>query len=262
MRKISILPSVITIGNLVCGFGSIIIAADARPETPEEFVMAAWLILLAMVFDALDGQVARLTKTAGDFGVQLDSLCDAITFGLAPAVLINRICIAYERPAISGSFIWLFPVLYAVCAILRLARFNLETGIEEQDHENFRGLPSPAAAGQVATLVILDEWLPGRHPLVGVLPFVGLVVGLLMVSRVPYVHMGDRLLRGRRHYTHLVMILILAIFMALSPKVALACLFTAYVAVGLVRGAIRALSRGLEHEQPAPLGPAPDGEDD
>ncbi|HUW31041.1 MAG TPA: CDP-diacylglycerol--serine O-phosphatidyltransferase [Planctomycetota bacterium] len=245
MRKISILPSVITLGNLTCGFASIVLAAEGESD-PEKFALAAWMILLAMVFDALDGQVARLTKTAGDFGVQLDSLCDAVTFGLAPAVLINRIGIYYGRPAMAESFAWLFPIVYVACAILRLARFNLETGIEDEDHEAFRGLPSPAAAGQVATLVILDEWLGGRHPLVGIMPFVGLAAGLLMVSRVPYVHMGNRLFKGQRPYTHLVTLIVLCIFMALSYKLALACLFTSYVVIGLLMGAFQYHRRHTE----------------
>ena len=233
----------ITLGNLTCGFASVILAADGESDHPERFVLAAWMILLAMVFDALDGQVARLTKTAGDFGVQLDSLCDVITFGLAPAVLINRISIYYGRPAMSEGLVWLFPVLYVACAALRLARFNIETGVDEEDHESFRGLPSPAAAGLVATLVILDGWLGGRHPLVGILPFVGLAAGLLMVSRVPYVHIGDRLFRGKRPYTHLVILIVLCIFMAFRLELALACVFTSFAVMGLLTGATRMLRR-------------------
>ncbi len=258
MRKISILPSVITLGNLTCGFASVILAADGETD-PEKFVLAAWMILLAMVFDALDGQVARLTKTAGDFGVQLDSLCDAVTFGLAPAVLINRISVYYGRPAMFEGFVWLLPVLYVACATLRLARFNMETGIEEEYHEAFCGLPSPAAAGQVATLIILDDWLGGRHPLVGIMPFVGLIAGLLMVSRVPYVHMGNRLFKGRRPYTHLVTLISLCIVMALSYKLALACLFTSYVVVGLVLGAAKTLRK---RSPPPCTEPAPPEADD
>jgi len=248
MRKISILPSIITLGNLTCGFASIVLSAEAEGESdPAKFVMAAWLILLAMVFDALDGQVARLTKTAGDFGVQLDSLCDAVTFGLAPGVLINRLSIYYGRPPME-SIAWLFPIVYAICAILRLARFNMETGIEEEDHEAFRGLPSPAAAGQVATLIILDESLGAHRPLVGIMPFIGLGAGLLMVSRVPYVHMGNRLFKGQRPYTHLVTLIVLCIFMAFSYKLALACLFTSYVVFGLLMAAFWPQQR--ETEQP------------
>jgi len=238
MRKISILPSIITLGNLTSGFASVIFAADA------EYEWAAWMILLGMIFDALDGQVARLTKTAGSFGVQLDSLCDIVTFGLAPAVLINRIALDYGRLGMPDEFVWLLSVLYVVCAGLRLARFNLETSTEEEDHEVFRGLPSPAAAGQVATLVILDCCLPARpfeflpeHPLVIAMPFVGLLAAGLMVSRIPYVHMGDKLFRGPRPFAWLMGFIFLCIFMALRLKAALATVFTVYTLTGVVDGA-------------------------
>ena len=107
MRKISILPSVITLGNIISGFASVVLAADG------DYELAAWMILLGMVFDALDGQVARLTKTAGGFGVQLDSLCDMVTFGLAPAILINRISLEYGGLGMPVKFVWLLSVLYA-----------------------------------------------------------------------------------------------------------------------------------------------------
>ncbi|NQT20463.1 MAG: CDP-diacylglycerol--serine O-phosphatidyltransferase [Planctomycetes bacterium] len=237
MRKISILPSVITLGNITCGFASVVLAADG------EYERAAWLILLGMVFDALDGQVARMTRTAGNFGVQLDSLCDIVTFGLAPAVLINRIGLDYGRLGIHDQVVWLLPMLYLVCAALRLARFNLETGTEEEDHECFCGLPSPAAAGLVATLIILNNYLPARpfdflpeRPVVVAMPFVGLVAGALMVSRVKYAHFGNRLFRGARPFTWLMALIFLCILMALSIKVALATIFTVYTLGGVVQG--------------------------
>jgi CDP-diacylglycerol--serine O-phosphatidyltransferase len=261
MRKISILPSVITLGNLTCGFASIIFAADG------EYERAAWMILLGMVFDLLDGQVARLTRSAGSFGAHLDSLCDIVTFGLAPAVLINRISLDYCRWGVSEKFVWLVSVLYVVCAALRLARFNLETGVEEEDHEHFYGLPSPAAAGQVATLVILNSYLPARpfdflpqRPLVIIMPFVGLVAAGLMVSRVKYVHMGDRLLRGSRSFPWLMGLIFLGIFMALRGKVALAALFTTYIILGIVKGAWSRISNRAA-KAPASTG-APPGEID
>jgi len=241
MRKISILPSMITLGNLTAGFASVILSADSHYE------LAAWMILLGMVFDLLDGQVARLTKTAGSFGAQLDSLCDVVTFGLAPAVLVNRISLEtyYGRvgmPYELQKFVWLVSVLYVVCAALRLARFNLETTVEAEDHEHFYGLPSPAAAGQIATLVILDGYLQARplsslpeHPLVVVMPFMALVAGLLMVTRVKYVHMGDRLFRGSRSFPWLMALITLTVLMALRGKVALAALFTTYTLLGLVK---------------------------
>jgi len=241
MRKVSILPSMITLGNLTAGFASVILATDSRYE------LAAWMILLGMVFDLLDGQVARLTRTAGTFGAQLDSLCDVVTFGMAPAVLVNRMSleIYYGRVGMPGEmqkFVWLASVLYVVCAALRLARFNLETGVEEEDHEHFYGLPSPAAAGQIAALVILNSYIEAKplnslpeYPLVMLMPFVALVTGLLMVTRVKYVHMGDRLFHGAQSFRWFMGLIFLCILMALRGKVALAALFTTYTLVGLVK---------------------------
>jgi len=245
MRKISVLPSVITLGNLTSGFASIIYAADG------EFGKAGWMILLGMIFDALDGQVARLTRTAGTFGIQLDSLCDVITFGLAPAVLINRLCVSSGWPAAPEA--WLFSALYVACAALRLARFNVGTGVEEEDHESFHGLPSPAAAGQIATLVILNDHLSAQpilslpsRPIVAVLPVVGLVMGGLMVSRVPYIHMGDRLFKGQRPFAHLVVLIFLCICMALNIIWSMAGVFTAYTVVGIIYGIRQKLAKPPE----------------
>lgn len=219
-RMIAVLPTMLTLGNAVCGFGAITFAAKLGPEHSEgnHLVIASLLILLGMVFDALDGSAARLMRQTSEMGAQLDSLCDVITFGVAPAFLMLQF-LAHEHVG-SGSefaiifpmrFLWTIAALYAVCAVLRLARFNVET--EEDDaHDHFSGLPSPAAAGAVAGFPIgmralmaiadstesprLAMWLvPGaKIILVGVT----LAVACLMVSRIRYPHVFNQWFRGQR----------------------------------------------------------------
>ena len=219
-RTISVLPTMFTLGNLVCGFFAIVVAA--RVDKPAEPVMnpvdmtncmiSGWLIFLAMVFDALDGHLARLAKISSNFGAQLDSLCDLVTFGVAPAFLLVKMVPAFtywHREAV-----WVIAATYAVCTALRLARFNVETS-DDDDHMHFSGLPSPAAAASIASFAILFYTLsrddsPVRYSeqiisaLQFILPFFALIVALLMVSRIPYPHVVNQFFRGRRSFNHIV----------------------------------------------------------
>ncbi len=162
--------------------------------------------MLAMLFDALDGYVARLAKSASDFGAQLDSLCDAISFGLAPAFLLLQLGqVDWPNSDLARKAIAIVAALYLSCAILRLARFNLETTTDPASHKRFKGLPSPGAAGCVASLVVLrsgvgmtrfgiDASVTNQFiTLWG--PVGGLIVALLMVSRLPYPHFTNQMLR-------------------------------------------------------------------
>jgi CDP-diacylglycerol--serine O-phosphatidyltransferase len=217
MRMGSVLPSLLTLGNAVCGFASITYAARVGPEfaSSHDVYFAACLIFAGMVFDALDGPVARVARQTSDFGAQLDSLADAITFGVAPAFLMLK-CSQVLHPRLQ----WVIAVLYMLCAVMRLARFNV-TKDGSEDHSSFRGLPSPAAAGMVASLVIiaphvmepppaeaaqqpeyLDELL--RSVLQVSLPAVTLIVACLMVSRIRYPHLVNQLLYGKHSFQQLV----------------------------------------------------------
>ena len=172
IRTIAVLPTLFTLGNLVCGFFAIVVASrverpltDRIPPEPGGVVVAfdsndpthnimlsGWLIFLGMIFDALDGHVARLARTSSDFGAELDSLCDVVSFGVAPGFLLVKMCpyLAYYHP----EAIWVIAAALPVCAALRLARFNVETPADD-DHLSFSGLPSPAAAGSIAGFAIL-----------------------------------------------------------------------------------------------------------
>jgi len=217
-RMVAIIPSLFTLGNAVCGFGCITYAAKVGPEgaSPNDLYFAALLVFAAMVFDALDGPVARLAKQTSAFGAHLDSLSDAISFGVAPAFLMLKFSPVLFHPRL----VWVIAVLYMLCAVMRLARFNVAQD-DEPAHEYFRGLPSPAAAGMVASLVVIA---PGLERLTApemkesaqrmgelliaatstALPLVTLIVACLMVSRIRYPHVVNQLFHGRHTYRHFV----------------------------------------------------------
>ncbi len=215
VKKIAILPTLLTLGNGVCGFAAIAYASKIGPESSSGemdyyFLLSACLILTAMIFDALDGYAARLSKSASDFGGQLDSLCDAISFGAAPAFLLLRLGMDWQKQLL-GQAVAMIAGLYVVCAVLRLARFNLENSPDAASHKRFKGLPSPAAAGCVVSLAILrsSTWSglnpEMMHSFVRVwAPLGTLAAALLMVSRVSYPHVTKQVLRGRRPFSVLV----------------------------------------------------------
>jgi CDP-diacylglycerol---serine O-phosphatidyltransferase len=248
VKKIAIIPTLLTLGNGVCGFAALLCAsripAGGTVGADPNFALAGWLIIAAMLFDALDGYVARLSKTASKFGGELDSLCDAVSFGVVPAFLLLRLGPGWD-PLLNQLLIGI-AILYMVCAILRLARFNVENTPDPASHKRFRGLPSPGAAGCLASLAILRGELPGKLAMhwadldpdllratvqrwVEIWAPVGaLAVALLMVSRVPYPHVTKQVLRGRRHLSHLVQVIVAALIIILVRELALAVLFWAY----------------------------------
>ena len=247
-RLFSVLPSLLTLGNAVCGFGAITYAAKVGPEvtSQEDLYFAALLIFGAMVCDMLDGPLARLSKQTSDFGAQLDSLCDAISFGVAPGFLMLKFSHAFH-PRIQ----WVIAVLYMLCAVLRLARFNVSKATNP-DHDSFAGLPSPAAAGMVASLVViapgLTRWTGSETSemtrqmgeflttaTANSLPIVTLAVACLMVSRIRYPHLFNQLLRGRRSFRHLVNLIFAMVVVFAAHELAIPLIFSYYVLSGPAR---------------------------
>jgi CDP-diacylglycerol--serine O-phosphatidyltransferase len=258
VKKIAILPTLLTLGNGVCGFAAIAYASKIAPssqgwEIDHYFVVSACLILAAMVFDVLDGYAARLSKTASEFGGQLDSLCDAISFGAAPAFVLLRLGMDWHQPLVRQA-VALIAALYVVCAVLRLARFNMENTPDPAGHKRFKGLPSPAAAGCVVSLAILRSTHSGIPPetmdvLVRIwAPLGTLTAALLMVSRVPYPHITKQILRGRRSFSVLVQVVLALFLVALMPPLACFLLFWGYALSGLLR---RVLYRTLRSAEPS-----------
>ena len=263
-RKVfAVLPTLLTLCNAACGFGAISIAAKVGPDHFQgvELLTASQLIFLAMLFDMLDGSAARLTNQTSDFGAQLDSLSDAISFGVAPAFIMLQLAhpdhhlmdTIMEAPFnYHPRILWAIAVLFMVCAILRLARFNVETD-EEDSHDFFSGLPSPAAAGVVASFPIgvkelkmhlsaegavswakpaADYLLPG---LVILLPLITLAAAMLMVSRIRYAHVFNQMIRGRRSPKQILQIVFAMVLMFVVREMALPVLFCVFAFSSPVR---------------------------
>ena len=172
-RGVALLPSLFTLGNLFCGYACVIYAMRG------EFEIAAPLIGIAVILDILDGRIARMTGTASDFGVQFDSMADIISFGMAPAVLT----FAWGLSTL-GRLGWAAAFLFVTAAALRLARFNVQAAAADKRY--FVGMPSPAAAGILASTVF--AYPEGLTQFRSSLPAILLVVvpALLMVSTVRY----------------------------------------------------------------------------
>lgn len=271
---LSVMPTLITLGNLVAGFTAIQFAL--RPiETPGPFgwstlTFAGVLIFLGMFLDAIDGSVARLTRTQSEIGAQLDSLCDLVTFGVAPACMMWQVVSHYHGAdailIISAraddtfaKIAWGVAVIYTCCAALRLARFNVETpSAAVEDHLVFRGLPTPGAAGAVASLVIVHQhWLHKVDPVapseafarwsaLGI-PAVTLLCGFAMVSSIPYVHFMNRYVGGRRSFGYVARILVPSILaLILFMQETLAVAFTIYATYSPLRLLVLRLRRRQE----------------
>ena len=185
-KGVYLIPSLFTAANLMCGFFSIISTFHG------EYVNAALLILLANVFDGVDGYVARLTRTTSQFGVEFDSLADVVAFGVAPAILVY-----FWALVPWGTWGWLAASTYVVCGALRLSRFNVQAQGVAKNH--FVGLPIPAAAQMITSSVILYNYMdgagaPSRH-LIFLLVIYGLAA--LMVSNIPYFSLKNNDMRKR-----------------------------------------------------------------
>jgi CDP-diacylglycerol--serine O-phosphatidyltransferase len=239
-RVFAVLPTLLTLGNAVCGFGAITLAAGGADPGSSLFA-AAGLIFLAMVCDTLDGSAARWADRVTPFGAQLDSLCDAISFGAAPALLMFRFSVPHGYPP---RLLWVVAALYVTCTVLRLARFNVRAD-DRGPPGSFRGLPSPAAAGTVASFPVMVYGLghlayPDRHPawdgIAGwlgaaagrVLPAVTLAVACLMVSSVRYAHVVRHLVRGRRTGRHVIKLVFAVAVISVLPELSALLLFGWY----------------------------------
>ncbi len=240
LTKIQVLPTMVTLGNLIAGVLAISYLQDAAaaPEKSLQFMeRASWLLFAGMVCDALDGRIARLTGTATPFGAQIDSLADIVTFGVAPALL--------AKTALLDQFSWLHPrLLFALCAAyvigacLRLARYNVESARTTTDRPSyvtkiFRGIPSPAAAGVLASLILLHSQHQFYHVTWLLIPLLPLL-GFLMVSRMPYSHLINRHLEGVKPMTTIVLLALLVLLMVSFFEETVASAFVLYALSGPV----------------------------
>jgi len=221
-RGIFLLPSLLTTGNLFCGFLALVLTADGR------LTEAAVSIFVAIVMDILDGKVARLTRTTTQFGVEFDSLADVVSFCVAPAFMLYTLALGGL-----GRAAWLGTFLFVICGALRLARFNVASGVA--DRRYFVGLPTPAGAGIVAAVVLLlgddeiNRWL-GAAIAAGTY-----AVAILMVSTVRYYSFKEIDFARRRPTSVLLVVVLAVLIVATHPQWFLFALFSAYVLSGPAR---------------------------
>jgi len=211
-----IIPNMVTSGNLLCGMLSLVLTFHGR------LVPAAWLIFFAVIFDGLDGKVARILGGSTQFGLEYDSLADVVSFGVAPGMLIY----AASLNGIGGIVAAMAACFFALCVALRLARFNVV-----HVPGPFQGLPSPAGGLFAASFVIAE--LPLKtQPLI--MAFILLVTGLLMVSNVPYANLKKLTKKSANKKKCLLVIGVVALCFILLHKAAPLALLTVYVVSGLV----------------------------
>ncbi|MCH8967358.1 MAG: CDP-alcohol phosphatidyltransferase family protein [Planctomycetes bacterium] len=247
LKSLAFLPSVMTLGNLLCGLAAIHFAARAMyelgtgvpaapPRTfpsalvelmlPSFLSVGAGLVLLGMALDSFDGLLARMTRSTTDFGGQLDSLADVVTFGVAPAVLMVTLMTTHladesilpspTSAHLLGRFAWVSAAVYVAFTAIRLARFNVEHAKAEFDYRTFRGLPCPGAAALIVGLIIFQDQevgQPFQRVIVSAMPFIALATAFLMVSRIAYTRPQRTYLVGRQPFGQFVgLVLIFAFF--------------------------------------------------
>jgi len=222
-----ILPSLFTTGNLFCGFFALISAIEGR------FLQAGVAILVAIIFDILDGRVARYTGTTSRFGLEYDSLCDLVSFGVAPAVLIYTFALKSY-----GRYGWLAAFLYVATAALRLAKFNLQSA---KERAYFSGMPSPGAAGLLASTVLFSGWYGLSQPVkhIAILAMV-YIISYLMVSGIPYFSFKKVSFAEKHPFYSLVIFVLLLTVVAAEPQVTLFVGFFLYALSGPLLLALRA----------------------
>ena len=248
-RAVVILPNGFTLANLFFGIWAIVAASRGH------FNQAGLFVVLGGVMDALDGRVARITRTGTRFGVELDSLVDAITFGVAPAFIM------YFAVLNRDGWAWLLVFIYVACAVMRLARFNVEQGGRAKTH--FHGLPSPAAGMTLATYYwfsqtpLYTQTAIGELPWPVVLQFVMITLSFLMISHVLYPAVPTIGLRTTRGILGTIVVLGTMVSVFLVPREFFFPALVAYVAFGLAKTVFLGLMDRL------PLGdPLFDGEED
>ncbi len=262
-----ILPSLFTAGNIAAGFYAITQSMQASPGNAEHFNRAALAILFAIPFDALDGRIARMTNTESDFGRELDSLADVVTFGVAPAIL------AYtwgtRMLPLAGNLQWranamdlgvFIAFLFLICGACRLARFNvtvnpIPSNPGRPNRRYFVGMPIPAAAGVVASVVHCFSGSPVDKPYIAFI-WLGLIlfISFLMVSRWRF-WSGKEITLGQQHTMRMFVVLMVAgVLLARFSEIVLIVVALGYTVSGLLARIVYA-AQGKRTQRPTPLQP-------
>ena len=272
VRSVQLLPSLATLGNAICGFAAIYVATldtNAIGRDPmlaflvsNQYIAAVYLLAAAMIFDALDGRLARFARHTTDFGGQLDSLADAVSFGAAPAIIALHVFKfdGVDVPLFVSRLIWAIGALYLACALMRLARFNVSNEHGEQAHMSFLGLPSPGAAGGVLAVILLHQslvadaagvqsgWLKSTLEVASqitlvLIPIATLTFGLLMISNIRYGHFVNKYLRGNARFPLLITIIAFLLGIVVFPSYTLAALGLLVALSGPVQAMLAKLRR-------------------
>jgi CDP-diacylglycerol--serine O-phosphatidyltransferase len=244
--KIYLLPNLMTMGNLFCGFtatlkiveGALLQSVDAG-AAGDLFHTAIWFILGACFFDLLDGRLARLGGHESAFGREFDSLADIVSFGVAPALMVYRV-VLQEFPRAC----WIIAFIYLACGALRLARFNTVSATQDGNgghvrDKNFTGFPIPAAAGLIASITLfLLWWAEGEHRLGHwkfVLPPLLLFLSFMMFSRVQYPSFKALNWKTKRSIPRFIAIVAILVFTGMNYEWMPAVLFLSYLLYGFLR---------------------------
>ena len=274
--KIYFLPNLFTAGNLFCGFLALTFIVSAPPlydeatfaEAQMKIYWALELVLLACVFDALDGRVARMGGYESPFGREFDSLADIVSFGLVPAFLVHRIVLRDVFHEDMQELGWFIASIYVICGALRLARFNCLSAMEEERQKEgktnqtseFVGFPIPAAAGLVASITYFLIWLEERDFTKGnwkfALPILLVFLSVMMVSKVKYPTFKKVNLRGSRSFfVFVVAALGIGLLFTLGRKalpIAAPLIFIIYLVYGFIRPWLpRRARKDIEEDVPA-----------
>ncbi len=221
-KGIYLLPNTLTLCGMFCGFFAILSAINGN------FLYAAWAIILANIFDGLDGWVARLTNTTTRFGIELDSLSDLVAFGVAPSIVMYKWALVPF-----GRLGWAAAFLFVACGALRLARFNIQTGTPGS--KAFKGMPIPGAATVLASIVIFyyEFWtgLPGKNVFFLI---VTIVLSLLMVSTLKYHGLKEIDFREKKPFWVLIVFVLILFILLIHPSTAIFIFAMAYLVWGII----------------------------
>jgi len=219
----SIVPSFFTVGNMFCGYYAIVAAYNGK------ITLAAWMIFAGAFLDAMDGKIARFTKSSSRFGVEYDSFADIITFGLAPSMLVYMVFM--QESKFVGILLSFLPLLFGG---IRLARFNIQ--LKGLDKNYFSGLPIPIAALTISSFVIFSEYIfdnPAKFPKVTII--LVFVVSILMVSTIRYEVMPNLNFRGSlKDKFKVIIVIICSILLIIFPQIVLFPFMILYILSGLV----------------------------
>jgi CDP-diacylglycerol--serine O-phosphatidyltransferase len=238
-KGVYLLPNILTSMSLFCGFYAIIATMQGN------YVLGAWVIILAGVFDGLDGRVARMTHTTSRFGLEYDSLCDLVAFGVAPAVLSYGLVLNQF-----GRVGWLAAFLFCACGAMRLARFN--TLSNTIPSKFFQGLPIPVAAGMIsASIIFLNHYQLGDKTFLSFF-LMALIYALafLMVSTIRFRSFKTFNLRSRKPFSAVFVATLLIVIVAMEPETMLFCIGVLYIGSGIVEYLLYLTRRKQPSETP------------